>query len=248
DGDPRAAPPRRERVEREEPLHRLGRRRPDREGPGRGRPRRHAAAGRRRAAGRAAHLAAAPGDQDRRARPGGRRAVLAAGPPVLAAQRAPLRRAAGPGQGGHPGEVRRRAVHALAPVVRRAPAAAGRRRRVVPGRRPAVRRPARPRAAHRVPGRRGRPDAAVLVRRAGPGPAAGPHGAGRRARQLPARPGQAPGRAVRGGRRGPEHPDRHPAAVRAGPGHPDADQPGRGLPRPGRGRRRHRGGQEPGQV
>ena len=41
------------------------------------------------------------------------------------------------------GGVRRRAVHALAPVLRRAAAAARRRRRVSPGRRPALRRPAR---------------------------------------------------------------------------------------------------------
>ena len=44
--DPHAgpAPPRRERVERQEPLHRLGRRRPHRQGPRRGRARRRAAA------------------------------------------------------------------------------------------------------------------------------------------------------------------------------------------------------------
>ena len=44
------APPRRERVERQEPLHRLGRRRPDRQGPRRGRARRRADARGRAAA------------------------------------------------------------------------------------------------------------------------------------------------------------------------------------------------------
>ena len=55
------------------------------------------------------------------------------GPPVVAAQRASLRRAAGQGQGRDARGVRRGAVHALAPVVRR-PAAADRGRlRVEPG-------------------------------------------------------------------------------------------------------------------
>ena len=100
DGDPGAAAARRERVEREEPLHRLGRRRPDRQGRGRGRARRRAAARGRAAARRGAHLAAAPGDPHRRARAGRRRPALDPGAPVLAAERAPLRRAAGQGQGG----------------------------------------------------------------------------------------------------------------------------------------------------
>ncbi len=59
---------------------------------------------------------------------------------ALAAQRAALRRAAGQEQEADPRAVRRGAVHALAPLVRR-PAAADRgRRRVQPGRRPALRR------------------------------------------------------------------------------------------------------------
>ena len=45
--------------------------------------------------------------------------------------------------------------------------------------------------------------------------AAGPDGAGGGARQLAARAGQAPGRDQRRGDRGAEHPDRHPAALRA---------------------------------
>ena len=81
-----------------------------------------------------------------------------AGAPVMAAQRAPLRRAAGQEQEADPGGVRRGAVHALAPVVRHAAAADRRRRRVVAGRRPALRDPAaRADAAHRVP--QGRPAA-----------------------------------------------------------------------------------------
>ena len=77
-------------------------------------------------------------------------AQLAAGAPLVAAQRAPLRRAAGQGQGPDARGVRRRAVHDLAPLLRRAAAAAGRRRPVVPGRRPAVR-AAAARAAGRAP-------------------------------------------------------------------------------------------------
>ena len=50
------------------------------------------------------------------------------GAPVVAAQRAPLRRAAGQGQGADAGRVRRGAVHAVAPLVRHAAAAAARRR------------------------------------------------------------------------------------------------------------------------
>ena len=58
DAHARPAPPRRERVERQEPLHRLGRRRPHREGPCRGGPRRRAAGRGRAAARHRAHLAA----------------------------------------------------------------------------------------------------------------------------------------------------------------------------------------------
>ena len=80
----------------------------------------------------------------------------------LAAQRAPLRRAAGQGQGPDPGRVRRGAVHAVAPVLRHPAAAAGRRLRVLPGRRPALRGSRRRRPAHRVPQGRPDPHAAVL--------------------------------------------------------------------------------------
>ena len=68
-GHPRAAPPRRERVEPEEPLHRLGRRRPDRQGRGRGPARRRAARRPRPPPRRPAHVAAAAGDPHRPARP-----------------------------------------------------------------------------------------------------------------------------------------------------------------------------------
>ena len=72
-----------------------------------------------------------------------RRPALDPGAPLVAAQRAPLRRAAGQGQEADARGVRRGAVHALAPLVRHPAAAAGRRRRVLPGRRPALRRPRR---------------------------------------------------------------------------------------------------------
>ena len=88
-----------------------------------------------------------------------------------------------------------------------------RRRRVQPDRRPALRRPAaRAAAAHRVPGRRRRPDAAVLVRRDRARPAHRRDRAGHRARQLAARAGEAPRRHLGRGHRRAQHPDRHPAA------------------------------------
>ena len=80
-----------------------------------------------------------------------------------------------------------------------------------------------------------------------PGPAARPGRTGRRARQLAAGAGQAPRRAVRRGGGRAQHPDRHPAALRAGRAD-DAGQGRRRLPRPGRRRRVHRGGQEPGPL
>ena len=72
---------------------------------------------------RRAHLAAAPGDHHRPPRPRRRRPALDPGAPLVAAQRAPLRRAAGQGQEADARGVRRGAVHALAPLLRR-PAAA----------------------------------------------------------------------------------------------------------------------------
>ena len=128
-----------------------------------------------RAARRAAHLAAAPRDHHRAARARRVRPALDPGAPVVAAQRAALRRPAGQGQEGDDGGVRRGAVHALAPLLRHPAAAARRRRRVLPGRATRVRRPARrDRAAHRVPQGRRRADAALLVRRDRAGPARRP--------------------------------------------------------------------------
>jgi broad specificity phosphatase PhoE len=77
-----------------------------------------------------------------------------------------------------------------------------------------VRRPRRRAAAHRVPQGRRRADAALL------GDAIVPDlrpadGARRRARQQPARAGQAPRRHQRRGHRRAEHPDRHAAGLRA---------------------------------
>ena len=81
---------------------------------------------------------------------------------------------------------------------------------------PRVRRPRRrDPAAHRVPGRRRGPDAALLVRRDRARPAHRADRLRRRARQLAARAGQAPRRDVRGGRRRAEHPHRHPAGLPA---------------------------------
>ncbi len=92
-------------------------------------------------AGRRPHLAAAPGHHDGQHRARRRRPALDPRAAQLAAQRAPLRRAAGQGQEADPRGVRRGAVHALAPLVRR-PAAADRGRLgVLAGRRPPLRRP-----------------------------------------------------------------------------------------------------------
>ena len=89
------------------------------------RARRRAAQGRRPPARRRAHLAAAPRDHHRQPRARRGRPPLDPGQARLAAQRAPLRRAAGQGQEADPRAVRRGAVHALAPLLRRA-----RRRRI----------------------------------------------------------------------------------------------------------------------
>ena len=181
-------------VERREPLHRLGRRTPQRQGPRRGRARRPAAEGRRPRPRRRAHLAAAPGDHHRGdlARRG--RPALDPGPPVVAAQRAPLRRAAGQEQEADPGGVRRGAVHALAPLVRRAPAADRRRRPSGP--RPGCR--STPTSATRCPApsasRTSSPGSCRTGSPHRPRPARRQDRAGRRPRQQPARAGQAPRR------------------------------------------------------
>ncbi len=172
------------------------------------------------------HVFAAAGHHDGQPRARCGRAALDPGRAQLAAQRAALRRAAGQGQEGDPRGVRRGAVHALAPVVRRAAPAAGRRQRVLPGARRPVRRPDPRRAAeHRVPGRCRRPDAALLGVGDRPGPAGRQGRPGGRARQQPAGPGEAPRRHLRGGHRRPQHPDRDPPGLPARRG-PAADGAG----------------------
>ena len=146
----------------------------------------------------------------------------------LAPQRAPLRRAAGQGQGPDPRGVRRGAVHALAPL------ATTPRRRCSPttpsspGRRPALRRPGR-----RLP----RAPSASRTSSTGLLPywddgscrtSCRQDRAGHRARQLAARAGQAPRRHQRRRHRRAEHPHRHPAGLRARRG-PQAHQ---GRPAP----------------
>ena len=212
---PGPAPPRRERLERQEPLHRLGRRRPDRQGPRRGRARRRAAQG----AGvlpDVVHTSLL------------RRAITTANLALDEADRhwIPVRRdwrlnerhygaLQGKDKKADPGGVRRGAVHALAPLVRHPAAADRRRRRVLPGRRPALRRPRR-----RCPATECLKDVVdrmlpVLGRRDRPRPAHRQDRAGRRPRQQPARAGQAPRRHQRRGHRGAQHPDRHPAGLPA---------------------------------
>ena len=246
--DAGAASSRRERMELKGPVHRVGGRGVVGDRGAGGRERRQAAWPVRPAPGGGAHLGADPGHPDREHRPGGSGPALAAGTPVLAAERAALRRAAGQGQGQDPAGIRRRAVHAVAPLLRRAAAADRRRRSAVPGRRRQVRRPAAGgQAADRVPEGRGRAHAAVLVRRhrAGHGPRR--DGPDRRARQLAARAGQAPGRDQRRRYRGAEHPDRDPARLPARRRVP-AGHPGRPVPGPGCRRGSGRSGQEPGPL
>ena len=193
-----------------QPVHRLGRLPPHRSGAGGG-PGRRAGHGRGRpATRRAPHVAADPGDRDRRSRPRRAGSALDPGSALLAAQRAALRRAHRPRQEGHRRPLRRRPGAHLAALLRRAPATA----RAGLGVRLATRRPLRrpgPRrgAGHRVPQGRGRPDAALLVRRHRGRPAGRPAGAGGRPRQLAASPGHASRRDQRG---------RHPRRSTCPPG------------------------------
>src|SRR5664279_2988859 len=105
DRDPRAAPPWRERMEQVQPVHRLGRCRPVREGRARGAPWRRAADRARPAARHTAHVRATarhPHRPDRAAR--GRPAVDP-GAALLAAERTALRRPAGQEQEADAGRV-----------------------------------------------------------------------------------------------------------------------------------------------
>ena len=90
------------------------------------------------------HLGARPRDQDGRDRARGGRPAVDPGPALVAAERAPLRRPPGQEQGADPARVRRRAVHALAPLLRRAAAAAPAELRARRRARPALRRRCRP--------------------------------------------------------------------------------------------------------
>ena len=198
----------------------------------------------------AAHLAAAARDPHRAARARGGRPALDPGPPLLAAQRAALRRAAGQGQEADPRRVRRGAVHALAPLVRH-PAAADR-RTTTSSRRPATR------ATPTLPAEL-RPrteclkdvvvrmlpywyDAIVPDLLAGRTVLVAAHG-----NSLRALVKHLDGISDERHRR-PEHPDRHPAASTSSTPTCSPVKPGGELPRPGRRRRGDRGRQEPGPL
>ena len=115
--DAGAAPSRRERMELQGPVHRVGGRGALRHRGAGGRERGHAAGPFGTETSRGAYLGADPRDPDRQHRSGGSRPALAPDPQVLAAERAALRRAAGQGQGQDQAGVRRRAVHAVAPLL-----------------------------------------------------------------------------------------------------------------------------------
>ena len=163
--------------------------------------------------GHRAHLAAAPRDHHRPPLPRRRRPPLDPGQALVAPQRAPLRRAPGQGQEADARGVRRGAVHALAPLVRHPAAAARRRLRVLPGRRPALRRPRRRAAAHRVPQGRHRPLPALLGGRdrAGPRGRAGPCSSPPTATACA--PWSSTSTDQRRGHRRPQHPHRHAAGL-----------------------------------
>ena len=99
---------------------------------GRGGTRRRAARAGGASAGRRAYLGAPARNPDGRARARRRRAELDPGAAVVAPERASLRRSAGKEQGADEARVRRRAVHALAPLLRRAAAAPRSRLRASP--------------------------------------------------------------------------------------------------------------------
>ena len=231
-----------ERLEPQEPLHRLGRCRPHRQGRGRGAGWRAA----RRARGvprRRPHLAAAAGDPDGRAVVAPPTAVDP-GPPVVAAERAPLRRAAGQGQGADlpVGEEQfmlwRRSYDTPPPPLPETTSSAGRRH-----------------ALCRLPPEVGPAPSAWPTSSPGCSPTGTTRssgsltratGAGRRPRQQPAGADQAPRRLERRGGRRAERADRDPAALRPRRGLLTVgDSVGRTLD-VGTPRARDRGSQEPG--
>src|SRR5664280_981555 len=105
DRDPRAAPPWRERMEQVQPVHRLGRCRPVREGRARGAPRRRAADRARPAARHTAHVRATARYPHRPDRAGRGRPAVDPGAALLAAERTALRRPAGQEQEADAGRV-----------------------------------------------------------------------------------------------------------------------------------------------
>src|SRR5581483_2914835 len=239
----RAPAPRRIGLEPREPLHRLDRRRSVAGGAAGGARRRAAAPIGRPSLRSRLHLGAQARDPHAVDRARGARPHVDPGREELAAERAPLRRAAGAEQGGDGGEIRRGAGARLAAQLRHAAAGARGRRSAERGARSALRRRARP--GERMPqGHRGA-RRAVLGEHARARDPLRAAGAGRGARQLPARAGQVPGRRQRPRHRRAQHPDRGAARVRArrGPAAAQALLP-RGRRRDREARRLGRGARE----
>ena len=134
----------------------------------------------------------------------------------LAAQRAPLRRAAGAEQGRDRREARRRAGQDLAAQLRHPAAAADARRALQPTIRATPVSPPRAaadRIASRTPSRASCPTGTRRSRRRSSGRARAHRGA----RQQPARAGEVPRRHLGRRDRRAQHPDRHPAGLRPAP-------------------------------
>mmetsp|Transcript_6575 Transcript_6575/g.27122 ORF Transcript_6575/g.27122 Transcript_6575/m.27122 type:complete len:372 (+) Transcript_6575:3479-4594(+) len=234
----RPDPPRRIDLEPGKPLHRLDRRRPDAHRRRAGQASRPAAEGSRLRLRHRLHLGAQARGLDAVALPGPDGPHLAAGAPRLAPERTPLRRAAGPEQGRHGQAVRRRAGADLAPQLRHPAAGPGADRPAQRTQRPPLPRPGRRRhPADRMPEGHGRPRAAVLERDRCPSHPGRPARADRGPRQQHPGPGQVPRRHRRRRHRRGQHPQRHPAGLRARR-RPQADQ--ELLPRRRRSRRQGR--------
>ena len=205
------AAPRSKRVEPEEPVHGMGRRRPDRARSRRSAPRRARSRDRARAARRGAHLGPGARDPHRRARARRMRAEVDSRPPFVAVERTALRRPPGQGQARDHRAVRCREGEGMAALVRRAPARSrsdAREEREALGLRRSLRRAPRDVLPRRVPEGRARADAALVVRRDRARPAHRRDGARRRARQLVARARQASRRSHRRRGRRAQPPDR----------------------------------------
>src|SRR5712691_11028063 len=162
------------------------------------------------------HLGAQARDQVAVARARGDGSDVDPGAPLLALERAPLRRIAGARQGRDGREVRRGTGAPVAPQLRRAASRARARRSPPSARRPALCRARRRRAAaHRVPEGHRRAISPLLER---DHRAEGPRGRAdhhRRAREQPARPRQVSGRGERRGHRRLEHPHGDSPRLRA---------------------------------